>query len=114
MNTLEYKNQIGSVDTSIEDMCLHGELLFIEDTITYEATTVAKLKTEFEAAVDDYLANCERLGRDPQRPYKGSFNVRIGAELHKQLAIQAKRKGKSINEYVKKAIQKQIGIRSRN
>ena len=103
-----YKEFIGSIETSTEDMCLHGKLLFINDTITYEAKTLKQLEKEFQNAVDDYLATCKKLNREPQKPYRGLLNVRIGAELHKKAALQAILLGISINEFIRKAIQKQI------
>lgn len=103
-----YKDFIGSIETSTEDMCLHGKLLFINDTVTYEAKDLAELKKEFENAVDDYLTTCKKLKREPQKPYKGSLNVRIGEELHKKAALQALLLGISINEFIRRAVYKQI------
>ncbi|MCK0743702.1 toxin-antitoxin system HicB family antitoxin [Chromohalobacter nigrandesensis] len=44
--------------------------------------TVAELEAAFREAVDDYLATCEQLGEAPETPSKGSFNVRVGHDLH--------------------------------
>lgn len=101
---LEYKGYTGSAETSIQDNCLHGKILFISDAITYEAETINDLKAEFVAAVDDYIATCAEIGKEPQRPFKGSFNVRISPELHKQAAIAAQIENISLNEIVSKAI----------
>ncbi len=103
--TLRYKDFIGSIEVSLEDACLHGKLLFINDLVTYEATTLKQLQKEFEHSVNDYLVTCKNLNRKPQKPYKGSLNVRIGSDLHKQIALQAVLMGISINDYIKKAIQ---------
>ena len=37
-----------------------GKILFIDDLVTYEAASPAKLQKEFEAAVDDYLERWPR------------------------------------------------------
>ncbi|MGC8491122.1 MAG: type II toxin-antitoxin system HicB family antitoxin [Syntrophobacteraceae bacterium] len=103
-NTLHYKGFSGSVRASIEDSCLHGRILFIEDLVTYEADTIPQLKTEFESAVDDYLITCQRLGRKPNKPLSGTFNVRIGPELHQKVARHAALNGTTINDVVKKAV----------
>jgi len=50
---------------------------------------VASLRASFEAAIDDYLALCEEKGIEPDKPFKGSFNVRIGSQLHRQAALCA-------------------------
>jgi predicted HicB family RNase H-like nuclease len=101
---LEYNGYSGSVDASIEDHCLFGRILFITDLVTYEAETVADLEAEFVAAVDDYILTCKEVGKEPQRPFKGSFNVRISPELHRKAALQSIRESISLNELTSKAI----------
>lgn len=96
----EYKGYSGSATTSISDMCLYGTILFIEDLVTYQAQTLSDLKQEFHAAVDDYIQTCEDLGRAPKKPFKGSFNIRISAEDHKNATLQATKTGKTLNSFV--------------
>lgn len=95
---LTYKGYYGSAEISIEDQCLHGRILFIDDLITYEAETPADLSEAFKQAVDDYLAYCTQMGKLADKPYSGSFNVRIGGERHKKLAHYASRNRISLNE----------------
>jgi predicted HicB family RNase H-like nuclease len=103
-NVFEYKGYSGSIEASAEDRCLFGKILFITDLITYEAETIADLEAEFVAAVDDYLLTCKEIVKDPQRPFKGSFNVRISSELHRQAALEAYKEKISLNELTEKAI----------
>lgn len=103
-NVLEYNGYTGSIEASIEDRCLFGKILFISDLVTYEAETVTDLEAEFIAAVDDYLLTCKEAGTEPQRPFKGSFNVRISPELHRKAAIEATKENISLNELTSKAI----------
>ncbi|MFV1877321.1 type II toxin-antitoxin system HicB family antitoxin [Nioella sp.] len=100
MKELKHRGYIGSVDLSIDDGILHGKLLYINDLVTYEAESAPELVAAFHAAVDDYLADCEAEGKAPDTPYKGSFNVRIKPELHRELAETARLRGCSLNEYV--------------
>ena len=44
METYTYKGYQGSVETSIEDGVLHGKIMFINDLVTYEATTLKALE----------------------------------------------------------------------
>jgi predicted HicB family RNase H-like nuclease len=106
---LRYKGFIGSIEISIEDDCLHGKLLFIKDLVTYEARTPNPLQAEFESAVEDYLATCKELGRSPDKPLKGTFNIRVGPELHQKLARHAALKHASINDIVKQALIESLG-----
>ena len=103
-NVLKYKGFIGSIDISIEDKCLYGKLLYVNDLITYEATTIPDLEKEFKRAVNEYLKTCKELGREAVKPFKGTLNVRIGGELHKEAALYATLHGVSINKYIKNAI----------
>lgn len=103
-NIFEYKGYSGSVDVSAEDHCLFGKILFITDLVTYEAETVSDLEAEFIAAVDDYILTCKEIGKDPQRPFKGSFNVRISPELHRKAALEAYKEKISLNELTDRAI----------
>lgn len=108
MNVFRFKGFIGSIEADPVSKCLNGELLYINDLVTYEADTVAKLEIEFKHAVDDYLKTCKELGREPLKPFKGSLNIRIGAALHKEAALFAAIDGISLNEFIKIAIENQV------
>jgi len=101
---LEYRGYLGSVQIDPEARIFHGRIEFIEDLVTFEGNSYTSLEQEFKAAVEDYLRTCKTANRSPDVPFKGTFNVRIGAELHKQAAITAKRCRKSLNEFVKESI----------
>ncbi len=103
---LKHKGFTGSVDIDLDDMSLRGKILFISDLVTYEASTVKEINAEFCAAVEDYLDTCRQLDREPMKPCSGTFNVRIGAELHQRLAIYSTLNGESINNLVKLAIER--------
>ena len=103
-DVLRYKGFIGSIEVSINDNCIHGKILFIDDTVTYEAESPAQVEAEFKAAVEDYLETCKELGRAPSKPFSGSFNIRIGSELHQRVARHAAVNDISINEVVKQAL----------
>lgn len=109
-----YKGYTGSINTSIEDGCLYGKLLFIKDSILYDAETVPELKKAFELAVDDYLEFCEEEGYEPETPYKGSLNVRLGSELHRTVAIEAYKSNVSINKFIALVLEQNINNISNN
>lgn len=94
----------GTGEVSLEDGCLHGRVLHINDLVTYEAETVAGLVEQFKAAVDDYLAHCREVGKQPDRPYTGSFNVRLGPDRHRRLVESAEAAGISLNEQLCRVI----------
>lgn len=102
--TLEYKGFQGSVDFEAETDVMYGKILHINDLVTYEADSPKELRLAFEESVDDYIDTCKALGVEPEKPFSGSFNIRIGAQLHKDLAKFAARKDRSINEIIKEAV----------
>lgn len=107
-DTLKYKGFLGSVEISFDDECLHGKILFIDDLVTYEANTPTELREAFTNSVDDYLDTCRELGREPNKPFRGTFNVRVGPELHQKLARYATQNKSSINDVIKKAVEEYI------
>ena len=42
------------------------------------------------------------------KPFKGSFNVRIGSDLHREAMMQAQDQGINLNEFVKQAIETSV------
>ena len=90
---MEYKGYIGSAEIDPEAKVCHGKLLYIRDLVTYEAQTPKEMEGEFHAAVDDYLETCQQVGKEPDVPCKGTFNVRIPPELHMKANIAASKKG---------------------
>jgi predicted HicB family RNase H-like nuclease len=99
-NLLSHRGFNGSIETSLDDDCLHGKILFIDDLITYEGESVPEIKEAFKDAVDRYLAHCEKTGRPANKPYSGTFNVRTGPELHRKAVVAAAKAGKTLNDFV--------------
>jgi predicted HicB family RNase H-like nuclease len=104
MDLLKYKDYEGTAELDMARRVCRGRILFIDDVVTYEAASPQFLQQEFEAAVDDYLKTCVRVGKKPQRPFKGLFNVRVPAQLHRSAALRATRDGVSLNEVVVSAL----------
>lgn len=103
---MSHKGYPGSVVYSDEDKVFHGKVEFIRDLVTYEGTDVEGLENAFKDAVDDYLNLCAEQGREPDQPFKGSFNVRPGASLHRRAALYAREHGTNLNSVIIKALKK--------
>ena len=99
---------MGSVHYSAEDEVFHGRLVGIRDLVTYEATDVVGLKKGFREAVEDYLETCRAMNKPPDVPYKGTFNVRVGRELHKKAAVFAAKRNKKLNAVVSEALEQYL------
>jgi len=107
-NYLEYKGYTGTVEYSAEDNCLFGKVLGIRSLILYEGQSLKELKQSFECMLDGYLKDCKAEGREPEKPYKGSLNVRIGSDTHRILAIEAQARDLPINAYIKEILDNHI------
>lgn len=66
------------------------------------------LEAAFHEAVDDYLVTCAELGREPEKPFKGSFNVRIAPELHERVMIAATQQGMTLNRFVAETLSQAV------
>ena len=103
-NFMQYKGYVGSIEFSQQDMLFYGKVLGITSLISYEGIDAESLTSDFYASIDAYLEMCEERNTKPERPYKGSFNVRIAPDLHRQLAIISKKNDVSLNTSVERAI----------
>jgi predicted HicB family RNase H-like nuclease len=86
---IQYKDFLASVHFSSEDEVFYGKVLGINDLISFEGSSVRELKKSFQEAIEDYLETCEQVGKEPNKTYKGTFNVRIPTQLHKEAAVFA-------------------------
>jgi predicted HicB family RNase H-like nuclease len=101
---LKYKGYHGSTEYSLEDDCLHGRLLGINDIITYEGNSVKEIKTAFKDSVDDYLAFCKQTGKNPNKPYSGKMMFRVDPKVHAKAALAAQLKGISLNQWAEEVL----------
>ncbi len=103
-NTMEYRGYIGSVEFSAEDEVFFGKVQSIRALISYEGQTAQSFVANFHEAVDAYLALCAAERREPEKAYKGSFNVRISPELHRKAAVTALTRQMTLNSFVEQSI----------
>jgi predicted HicB family RNase H-like nuclease len=85
-----------------------GKVEGIDDSISFEGKSVEDLKLAFHEAVEDYIVLCEQNGKQPQKAYKGSFNIRISPELHCKAAREAAITGVSLNQFIESAIREKV------
>lgn len=108
MKHLEYKGYTGSIEYSKEDNILYGKVLGINGLISYEGKTGNLLEDDFKSAVDNYLEDCHSNGSVPEKPFKGSFNVRVSPDLHQKAALLAMENKMSLNRFIAESIREHI------
>ena len=107
-NLMRYKNYYGSVEFDEESMIFYGKVQFIRSLVSYEGETAKEILTSFHEAVDDYLATCLLNNLESEKSFKGSFNIRIGTNLHERVSIQSHQLNTSINDFIKSAINQKL------
>ena len=105
---MEYKNYIGNVEYDSDARIFHGEVINTKDVITFQGKNVDELERAFKESVDDYIMWCSEEDVNPEKPYSGKFNLRLSPELHREVAITAKKLNVSINKFVEKALEDEI------
>lgn len=106
MNAMYYKGYAARIEFDAEDEIFAGHIAGINDVIGFHADNVADLKAAFHEAVDDYLATCAELGKQPQKPYSGRVMFRIDPQVHANAARAAELSGKSLNEWAGEVLAK--------
>ncbi len=97
---LHYKGYHGRVEFDEEAGLFHGEILDLRDVITFQGKSVDELTQAFQDSIDDYLDFCASRGEDPDKPFSGRFMLRLPTEIHRQAYLNARKEGKSLNEYI--------------
>jgi predicted HicB family RNase H-like nuclease len=105
MSYLKYKGYLGTIEPDLETDALCGKVAFIRDLVTYEAETLKVLEQAFQESVDGYLESCAELGKKPDQPFKGTFNIGISPELHRKAVLAS---SNSLNASVNDAIQEKL------
>lgn len=99
MNSMSYKGYTARVEFDERDDIFVGRVLGVRDIISFHADSVAELRAEFAAAVEDYLADCAEQGLSPEKPASGKVMLRIRPEVHAAATIAAQSAGKSLNQW---------------
>jgi len=97
---MEYKGYIGKVEYDDAAGILHGEVINLRDVITFQGDSVQELRQAFQDSVDDYLNFFAERHEEPEKPYSGTFTVRVNPELHRDISLQAKLTNQSLNSWV--------------
>jgi len=104
MNTIEYKGYMAKIEYDAEDQVLYGSTIALSDQLVFECESLTDVEKIFHTVIDDYLELCAEIGKDPERTFKGAFNVRIPPELHRELYLLASKEGIPLNQAIIDAV----------
>ncbi len=97
---IEYKGYTGVFEFDTELELFSGFVVDLRDQIYFEGESVEQLKASMHRAIDHYLEVCAARGEEPEKPFSGKLNVRLGTDLHRAVAVAAAARGESINSWL--------------
>ncbi len=105
---MEYKGYYGSVHYSDDDRLFYGKVQFIKALVSYDGKDVDSLRAGFKEAIDDYIDLCHSQDIEPEHSFKGSFNVRVGSDLHRRASLYTQERGTTLNHLIKHALDEHL------
>ena len=114
MNTMTYQGFRARVAYDEDDELFVGQIAGINDVISFHSTSVPELKAAFHEAVDDYIAACQTIGKEPEKAYSGKLMLRIDPDIHAQAALSAELAGTSLNQWAEDVLRRAGSERMRS
>ena len=108
MSILTYKGYQGRFAYDQDADIFHGDVLHITDVVTFQGRSIDELKTALADSIEDYFDMCNEVGKSPQKPFSGRFNVRFTPELHQKAAHTAAVEGMSLNNWIAHTVEKAV------
>ena len=108
MSILTYKGYQGRFEYDPDADIFHGDVLHITDVVTFQGRSIDELKTALADSIEDYFDMCSEVGKSPQKPFSGRFNVRLTPELHQKAARSAAVEGMSLNNWIAHTVAKAV------
>jgi predicted HicB family RNase H-like nuclease len=85
-----------------------GEFIGLNGGADFYASDVDGLKREGEISLKVFLDACREDGIEPYKTFSGKFMVRIPTELHTEIAGAAAAEGKSLNQWITDALEREV------
>jgi predicted HicB family RNase H-like nuclease len=105
MNTMQHKGYTARIEYDERDNILVGRVLGIRAIISFHGETVSEVRREFEAAIEDFLNDCQAQGIKPEKPASGKLMLRVPPQVHGAALVAAEAAGKSLNQWATEVIQ---------
>ncbi len=106
LNTMLYRGYSAAIEYRSDDRCFYGDVLDLDDAITFTGSSVAELEASFAVAVDAYIDWCTERGKEPAKPYSGRVLLRLEPALHREAALAAATRRMSLNAFFVDAIER--------
>jgi putative transcriptional regulator len=101
---LNYKGYVGNIKFIKDDAVFRGKVVGISTLLEFEGTSVLTITEGFQNVIDEYLRMCVEKNKEPEKSFRGSFNVCIDAALHRKAVLEASKRGISLDKFIEKLI----------
>jgi predicted HicB family RNase H-like nuclease len=105
MSTMTHKGYTARIEFDERDNIFVGRVLGLRTMISFHGENVDQLRSEFEAAIEDFLLDCKKQGIRPEKPASGKLMLRVPSEVHGAALVAAKAAGKSLNQWATEILQ---------
>ena len=107
MSSMNYKGYTARIEFSETDGVFWGKVLGLapSTSISFEGETVVQLTQDFHNAVDFYIADCAKSGKEALKPASGKLMLRVAPEVHTAALIAAQAHGLSLNQWAAVVLQ---------
>jgi predicted HicB family RNase H-like nuclease len=102
---IDYKGYTGVFEFDPELRLFTGHVVDLRDEIYFEGDSVEALEASMRRAVDHYLEVCKKRKEEPERPFSGKLNLRLGSDLHRAASVAAAAEGESLNTWLVRIIE---------
>lgn len=102
---MEYSGYAASMVFDRGDKVITGRVLNIDDIIAFHGKSIVEFASNFQAAIDDYVTACGKLGTAPEKPASGKLMLRIAPAIHAAAVKAAARSGVSLNKWAEKTLE---------
>ncbi len=102
---MKYKGYRATIAYDENDKIFVGEVFGITDSLSFSGISISELEESFHNRINNYIDLCAQLGKEPEKEFSGSFNVRITPALHKEASVYAAENRMTLNQVVSKAVE---------
>jgi predicted HicB family RNase H-like nuclease len=109
-NLLKINGHDAVISYDPEINSFRGEFIGLNGGADFYASSVDELHREGEQSLVTFLEVCREHGIEPLKSFSGKFNARIPPEMHEKAVLTAAAQGKSLNEFVKQALEHEMAL----
>jgi predicted HicB family RNase H-like nuclease len=107
MNIIRYQGYLGKFDYDDQAKSFQGRILNIQDVVTFSGRSIEELEQALKDSLEDYAEFCREVGKVPDKPFSGKFQVRVSPEIHRAVALAAGIEGKSLNVWIAETLERE-------